>query len=113
MLMLMLVGLGLDDFVVGLSYAQIRLRFRHAPNWAGLDSTRYVFHSLRHGGATEAALGGMDLNMVAVRGRWKILSTAVHYIQQGEALLAEVRVPQPVRDRANVLARRWPFRVGG
>lgn len=48
------------------SYSVLRTRFRNALRSASLGSHRYVFHSLRHGGATELAIGGWDLHPISI-----------------------------------------------
>jgi integrase len=56
-------------------------------------SDRYVFHSLRHGAATRAYMGGASVETVMARGRWQSGKSARHYIQAGPAALLEMSVP--------------------
>ena len=95
------------DRIFRLSYSQLRLRFRQALHRLGLDTSRIVFHSLRHGGATELALRGTDLGLIALRGRWRSLKNAGHYVQTGESLVATVRLPSPFQEFAHHLVRDW------
>ena len=46
---------------------------------------RFVWHSLRHGGASRAYLrgGAVVLPDLLVRGRWAVESSGRHYIQSG------------------------------
>ena len=69
----------------------------------GLDS-RYVPHSLRHGGATRLHLTGMSLEDILMRGRWKSTSSARTYVQSGRAMLMAVNAPESITKAAAVLS---------
>ena len=45
-------------------------------------------------------------------GRWRSLTTARRYIQQGVALLSELRLSKELIRQANLLVEAWPYRVG-
>jgi integrase len=63
----------------------------------------YVPHSLRHGGATYGYLNDMPFTDIAVRGRWKSINSATHYVQQfRQALLTRV-IPDSVAMAAKVV----------
>ena len=62
----------------------------------------FVWHSLRHGGASRAYLAGMPLADVLTRGRWKAERSGRHYIQAGRQLLLTQRLPVA----ASALAKR-------
>ena len=53
----------------------------------------YVFHSLRHGGATHDYLAGVPLEEILHHGRWASVASARHYIQAGRALLMATALP--------------------
>ncbi len=55
-------------------------------------SSRYVPHSLRHGGATRWHLLGHSVDDILIRGRWSSTKSARRYIQAGRALLLTVDV---------------------
>jgi integrase len=57
-------------------------------------SSRYVPHSLRHGGATYLFASGVPLGDIELRGRWVSSKSARRYIQFGPALLTQVEVPE-------------------
>ena len=77
-----------------------------------MDGARFTFHSLRHGGATETALAGIPLEIVAKRGRWRVLSSASRYVQMGISLLASIRLGKRAQE-AHQLLRMWPFPFAG
>ena len=64
---------------------------------------RFVWHSLRHGGASRSFLKGIPLSDILVRGRWACESSGRHYIQVGRQLLAGISLPE----RASRLAARF------
>jgi hypothetical protein len=72
---------------------QFRRVFKETCAALGLSSA-YVPHSLRHGGATRLHLRGWSIEDIMLRGRWASTKSARHYIQSGNALLLQVRVPQ-------------------
>jgi len=67
-------------------------------------SSRYVPHSLRHGGATDAFESGMSVEDVQLRGRWASTKSARRYIQSGPAKLLSLQVPPLVAKAADRLA---------
>ena len=69
----------------------------------GLDS-RYVPHSLMHGGATRLHLTGVSLEDILMRGRWKSTSSARTYVQSGRAMLMAVNAPESISKAAAVLS---------
>jgi integrase len=60
--------------------------------------TKYVLHSLRHGKATHLYMMTKDVAHVMMMGRWAVSKTAIHYIQQGPALLAQLQAPKEVAE---------------
>ena len=87
------------DRMFPITYGVLRNRFRTALRLIGVDETRVVFHSLRHGGATKLAYEGLDLQLIAIRGRWKKLQNAAHYVQVGQALITTM----PLSDKLSRL----------
>ncbi len=66
---------------------------------------RFVWHSLRHGGASRAFLrgGGVAMPDILVRGRWKVEKSGRHYVQSGRMLLLALALPEPITDFARRL----------
>ena len=93
------------------TYYFVRTRFRDALRRLGLTPGRYVFHSLRHVGATRLFESGAPIDSIAHRGRWAALQSARRYIQQGLALLVQTRIAPERLARARALARSWPWRI--
>ncbi len=100
------------EFLFQLTYAQLRAQFRMALRFVGLAGGRVGFHSIRHGGATTLYLKGHTLDAIAHAGRWRSLTTARRYVQQGAALLSELRLSTERRVLGESLLKRWPFRIG-
>ena len=96
------------DFIAPFSYSQLRSFLRFLLSRVGLNVPRFTLHSFRHGGASEMALAGTPVEIVANLGRWKLLASALHYIQTGTSLLAVVSIPEPHASVARALAHSWP-----
>lgn len=75
------------------SAAKLRSLFNRALQLLGIDHLGFVFHSLRHGGATTDQLLGVSLDEVLMRGRWAAARSARHYIQSGKAQLINLMIP--------------------
>lgn len=54
---------------LALSFPNARLKIRCRE--AGIDEAQYSSHSLRHGGATAASIGGVIERLIKAHGRWK------------------------------------------
>jgi integrase len=71
---------------------QWRRAFYNARDTLGLSS-KFVPHSLRHGGATAAARAHVPINDIMIRGRWRSYGSLTRYVQQWEITLLSHRVP--------------------
>ena len=100
-----------EDLLVQASYYVLRARLRTALRISGVDPARYVWHSLRHGGATWYYLAGEALDNVAHRGRWRSLQTARRYIQMGVAFVGATRLSSVMQERAQSAENSWPRRI--
>ena len=96
-----------NEFVIQIGYAKLRAQLRIALHESNLRNARFVFHSLRHGGATELFQAGWALDNIAHQGRWRSLTTTRRYINTGLALLAEEQLSAERRARAEALDERW------
>lgn len=65
----------------------------------GIGNT-YVFHSLRHGGATHMWRTSNDIEIIKIRGRWKQVMTTRHYVQDWAARFLQVQTPEKVNNVA-------------
>ena len=74
------------------SSAELRTKFGQAVEAWGFGSVGYVFHSNRHGRATEEDLLGTPLEDILRMGRWAAARSGRHYIQSGAAMLAKHRL---------------------
>ncbi len=73
-------------------------------------SSSYVFHSLRHGRATELFRAGMPLMNLKLVGRWASTRACETYVQAGVGLGLAREVPPRLGRRARIMARdplRW------
>ena len=70
-----------------------------------------MFHSLRHGGATDLYPSGVGLDNIAHAGRWRSLTTARRYVSTGVALLTQVALSRAQAAVAYRLAQAWPYAV--
>lgn len=72
-----------------LKWAQLECGYRHL---------LFVVHSCRHGGATNDFMTDRrPIDGIKVRGRWKSYTALEIYLQVGQANLAALHVPRPVR----------------
>jgi integrase len=91
-------------YVFPFSAQSFRRHFKHVCAELGLSS-RYVPHSLRHGGATFMHRAGRTLSDIRHRGRWAQSKSAEHYIQAGPALLLQTAVPEAVAATGALMAK--------
>ena len=92
-----------DARVFPYSQGQLRRLMRAACLSHGLV-TRYVPHSLRHGGATADFLRTNSVEHVQFRGRWRSMESTRRYVQASRALLAAQQVPQRVAELGALLS---------
>jgi integrase len=76
------------------SAADLRREFSRGVAGLGLEGRGYVFHSNRHGRATEEDLKGTSLEDILKMGRWAVAKSGRHYIQSGKAVLAKYKLPE-------------------
>ena len=88
--------------------SKFRNVFKAACAQLGLSS-RYVPHSLRHGGATRLHLQGVRLEDIMVRGRWASSKSARTYIQSSRAVLMAMSPPHAVADAAAAVVQALSF----
>ena len=101
----MIRGCGPDEPVFDFSPAVLREKLKAATRDVGLTEN-YVFHSLRHGGATHKILSGYTMEDVMRLGRWAFSKSAIRYIQSGRALLLAVNVSPVVALAAKLCSPR-------
>jgi integrase len=85
------------------SAQHFRSHFKDACAQLGLSS-RYVPHSLRHGGATRWHLLGHPVEDILIRGRWASTKSARRYIQSGRAMLLTMDVPLRLQDLSRAIS---------
>jgi integrase len=74
----------------------------------GVTDVRIVPHSFRHGGATRDYLRGYTIEQIMLHGRWRSMSSAQRYIQQGPAMLLLNTMPAGLVDTARTLEPYLP-----
>ena len=82
--------------------SKFRKEFKRACSELGLSS-KYVPHSLRHGGATRLHLQGVRVEDIMVRGRWASSKSGRTYIQSSRAVLMALTPPRAVTRAAAVV----------
>ena len=83
---------GKEALLFDFSSAQLRGKFKMGLEAMGFGSVGYVFHSNRHGRATEEDLLGTPLEDILRMGRWAAAKSGRHYIQSGAAMLTKHRL---------------------
>ena len=62
----------------------------------GLASSGFTPGGLRAGGTTYLFISGVEVARIRIMGRWKIMETLDHYVQEASAALALIRLPPAV-----------------
>ena len=94
--------------VVNMSQHKFRELFAQGLEALGCAGWGFAPYSLRRGGATELWRRTGALGRVTLRGRWAQPATARIYINDGLAVLAEMRLPQePVGGLAHAFCNRF------
>lgn len=62
-------------------------------------------YSLRHGGATDMHMRGVDIHRIVSRGRWRRQSTCERYVSAGRAILGTLKLPKALRRRSKKLMK--------
>lgn len=101
-------SMDLEAPLITTTYYPVRARLRTVLAAIGVTDRRYVWHSLRHGGATMMYLRDVPLENIALAGRSLSLTTARRYVQQGAALLTNATLPQRLTAAAVRLTETWP-----
>lgn len=96
-----------DEFLFpSASAARYRALFMRALDLLGLTECGYTPHSLRHGGATfDFHVRGMSVDDILLRGRWRAVASARHYVRSLPALLAKVSVPDELVQLGSTVER--------
>jgi integrase len=105
-----LASRGNERQLFAFSVGQLRYQFNKALAALGL-SKDFVFHSLRHGGATHLYLSGWSVEDVLHAGRWAVTKSARHYIQAGPAVAIGNRISRRVAHQANLVLSIFPTLV--
>lgn len=79
--------------VVTATAKDLRRLYDWALEEAGCQHLGFVFHSLRHGGATSMYLKQVDMATIQATGRWKQTKTCASYVQAGRGLLLATNYP--------------------
>lgn len=98
-----------DDRKVGrlklfqLSKKDMRQALREAVQAIGITNRGLVFHSLRHGAATQDTIDGVPITEVMRRGRWVSSKSAQNYIKQCKTMGLKQVLPDAVIRRGKQL----------
>lgn len=87
--------------------------FKFAQRSLGFEAAVFVIHSLRHGGATNDFLNGvLKIDQIMLRGRWSGMDVTKRYVQESQAFLLSLRIPEIVHGRValyNSDITKWLF----
>ena len=89
------------------SAAAFRKVFQSCVSHYGLEQLHFKPYSLRRGGATHDYLLKGILEPIILRGRWRSLSVARLYIEDGLAQYPSLQLPSATQNRLNRAARPW------
>lgn len=101
-----------SDFLFGPDRHGLLAGFRFGQRCLGIGG-RFVMHSLRHGGASYDFIRGVPMDKIIIRGRWSGLAVTRRYIQESQALVLELSVPQAALAKVKLyteseaVTRRW------
>ena len=86
--------------------ALFRALFTKAVKALGLEKMKITPGSLRAGGATHKFVNDLlDIGKLKFRGRWAVMSTLEHYLQEGVSALAVLRADDDVLDRLESICK--------
>lgn len=75
-----------------LSYSTYLRDIKRAAAHYGFQDAKFTPHSARVGAATHAFISGVSVDDIAVRGRWRSVSSVRYYVTNGRAWLASTRI---------------------
>lgn len=86
-----------------LSKKELRGALHEALQAVGITAKGVVFHSLRHGAATQDTIDGVSITEVMRRGRWVSSKSAQNYIKQCKTMGLKQVLPNAVMQRGRYL----------
>ena len=86
-----------------------RNAFKQLCDWFMVDSLQFKPYSLRRGGATWLLQSGVPLETILVRGRWRSLSVARLYLEDGLAQLPQLRTALSTQKLIHAWANKTPI----
>ena len=86
----------------------LRRRFAEICAAAGLEEFGFTPAGLRAGGATYLYMAGVAIDRLRFVGRWRVLSSLEHYIQEATAVQCLQKLPPGAKAIANTIAGVWP-----
>ena len=97
------VGATANEVLFPVTAKRLRQALEQALEALDIKIPGLVFHSLRHGAATQDTLDGLPLEEVMARGRWASSKSAKIYIKQTKALAMKTVLPRRVVERGSSL----------
>ena len=96
-----------SDKLFTVSQDTFQRRFHECLRALGLpDDHPFRPYSLRHGGATDMHMRGVDIRKIVSRGRWRRQSTCERYVSTGRAILGTLKLPKALKRRSKKLMER-------
>ena len=86
------VELSTDGKIVNLSYSKYLRDLKDAATSFGLYNSRCTTHSSRIGKATDDYIKGLNVDQIAINGRWKSLNSLRYYLDNGKSWLLNISI---------------------
>ncbi len=87
----------------------LRRRFQELVVAGGSENLKFTPAGLRAGGATFLYVGGISVNRLRLVGRWRVVSSLEHYVQEAAAVQLLQRLPPSARNTAALVSSFWEY----
>lgn len=101
-------NIGRSDLIWSRSGTAFRDRFHAALGALAVGDMGFQPYSIRRGGATHSFATSLALDRVILRGRWRSLSVARIYLEDGQAQLSSIRLSSKAKSRLATFSRGLP-----
>ena len=92
-----------------LSGPVLRRRFQDLVSATGMEGLKFTPAGLRASGATYLYVGGISVNRLRLVGRWRVVSSLEHYVQEAAAVQLLQRLPPVARSAAALVSAFWQY----
>jgi len=103
----LVAGLKDQDPLFTITGPVLRRRFAELCKFGHFEGFKLTPASLRAGGATHLYIAGVPIDRLRFMGRWRVLSSLEHYVQEAAAVMCLQKLPQGARNIAALVSDFW------